>query len=145
MPIDYVSDKSLGLSVTVIEGTVTVDEWRSHVRRQLADPDWPAGPASLTDARGANAVANGEPAVQEMAAMYAAKASQTRNMRFAVVAKDAFEMARDFEEAVEPGGTRSLTVTSLDVACAWLCVDRDVVDALIQRVRASMNLRESAR
>jgi len=145
MPIDYVSDKGLGLSVTVIEGTITPDEWRAHVRRQLADPDWPAGPASLTDARGANAVPNAQPAIEEMAAMYAAKATQTRNTRFAAVATSAFENARDFEETVEPGGTRSLTVTSLDVACAWLCVDRDTVDALIQRVRASMNLRESAR
>jgi hypothetical protein len=49
MGIAYYCDKDKGVSYEVWAGVVTGSDWVEHVRRQVADPEWPAGDRSLTD------------------------------------------------------------------------------------------------
>ncbi len=51
MGIAYSCDKDSGVSYEVWAGVVTGNDWVEHVRRQVADPGWPAGDRSLTDLR----------------------------------------------------------------------------------------------
>jgi hypothetical protein len=138
MAISYVCDEAIGLSVTVAEGILTAEDWRAHVLRQMADPAWPAGRASLTDATRVRVSEQARAIGDDIASLYAPKKDRTQRMRFAIVAHFAFADARSFEGAVEPHGTRPIVFNDLPTACVWLGVDQDRAGALIEELRNSM-------
>ena len=46
MGVAYRLYKSLGLTLTVFDGTITVGDWRAKVLELFADPEWPPGDGS---------------------------------------------------------------------------------------------------
>lgn len=138
MGIAYVNDPALGISVTVIDGRVNADEWRAHAHRQIADPDWPAGPMCLTDASRSEFSPEATAQMEEIAALYVDKADRTRRAQFAIVATKAYMDMVTFQDAADPNGARRIVFTDLASACAWLGVDLDAISALIEGVRTAM-------
>jgi hypothetical protein len=140
MGIAYCCDKDIGITVTVWDGVVTPEEWRAHIRRQDADPDWPTGPAflgQLTTARGLSAF--DASVVDEMRALYRDRAKQLARIRSAVVSDRAFGASGQLEQAVaETSGVRNIMFNDVATACMWLGVDVSAVQTIIDRLRASL-------
>ena len=133
MAIEYRLDRALGLTLVVWDGVVTGHEAEEQVRRLRADPDWPPGRLHLLDLTSVGAVPTvGETRLVEMLAEMA----EMRQIRFAVIAGDAFAEATRFQEAASAVGvTHIIVFNELSTACAWLGIDFDATRTALHALR----------
>jgi hypothetical protein len=119
--IEYRLDRTLGLTLVVWDGVVTGHDAEEQVRRLRADPEWPPGRLHLLDLTSVSTVPTvGETRLVEMLAEMA----EMRQIRFAVIAGDAFAEATRFQEAASGVGvTHVIVFNELATACAWLGID----------------------
>ena len=133
MAIEYRLDRALGLTLVVWDGVVTGHEAEEQVRRLRADPDWPPGRLHLLDLTSVSSVPTvGETRLVEMLAEMA----EMRQIRFAVIAGDAFVEATRFQEAASAVGvTHIIVFNELSTACAWLGIDFDATRTALHALR----------
>ena len=138
MGIAYRLDHTLGLTVTVFDGKITGEEWRSAVLQVFADPGWPPGRLNLTDLRTADAslltVADREQ-IFEINARYAHKLI---GMKSAAIGGALFEEARAFEREDRTSGLRLIAFDDVGPACTWLGVDVNDVRPVLEELRSQL-------
>src|SRR6188474_3654637 len=122
MSIVYRINQERGVAFVVWDGLVTADEWLAHVRRLLADADWPPDRRlHLSDLRTATPDASIDEVVLKQAADLFGP--QVANLRAAIVAGDAFEKAGIFERLITRYRPFVFVFNTLNPACGWLGVD----------------------
>jgi hypothetical protein len=135
MGVAYSLDKTLALTLTVFDGPVTGDEWRSTVRDLFADPSWPPGRLNLTDLRSADLSAITASDRAAVHAINARHAHKLVGMKSAAIGGANFEAARSFERDDRSSGLRIIPFDDLGPACVWLSVDAHAIRPMIEQLR----------
>lgn len=138
MGIAYRLDQGLGLTLTVFDGVITGEEWRTKVRALFADPAWPPGRLNLTDLRTADSSLLTAADRNEIYAINAHHANQLVGMKSAAIAGVHFDETREFERGNRPSGIRLIAFDDLGPACAWLGIDAALVGPMITVLRDEM-------
>ena len=135
MSIAYRINQERGVAFVVWDGLVTADEWLAHVRRLLADADWPPdGRLHLSDLRTATPDASIDEVVLKQAADLFGP--QVANLRAAIVAGDAFEKAGIFERLITRYRPFVFVFNTLNPACGWLGIDVADAQRTLESLRA---------
>ena len=124
------------LFVSVWEGLVTLDEWKSFAAAQLTDPRWPPGKFGLADISSLDPSALTRCDVEEMAVLYQKRLSDRRGWKFAIVAHAGWDLAESFEREVVSANTIVFSLAS--AACGWLQVDRERTLSAIKELRKEL-------
>ena len=139
MGIAYSCDKDKGVSYEVWEGVVSGSDWVQHVRRQVADRNWPAGDKSLTDVRLVSLdSAIGDADLEEVGAIYRAQTKKIASSRAAVVASKEFRFCPLYPIFTSRHGMRVIVFNNFAMACKWLGLDPNEADRSIVRLRAKI-------
>jgi len=135
MSIVYRINQERGVAFVVWDGLVTADEWLAHVRRLLADADWPPDRRRhLSDLRTATPDASIDEVVLKQAADLFGP--QVANLRAAIVAGDAFEKAGIFERLITRYRPFVFVFNTLNPACGWLGIDVADAQRTLESLRA---------
>jgi hypothetical protein len=146
MGIAYSCDKARGISYEVWEGVVTGDEWVQHVRRQVADRDWPAGDKSLTDLQLVSERSSiGKAEIKQASAVYRTKGDKLAAGRSAVVVGKSFQKSPLFELFASRHGLRVIVFNDIGTACKWLGIDSKEAEQMVKLLRARMRGETSGR
>lgn len=135
MGVAYRLDAALGLTLTVFDGKITGEEWRSVARAIFADPGWPPGLLSLTDLRTADASALSDSDRAEVVAINGSHADQLAAIKNAAIGGRNFEAAQRFERESQLSGLRLIVFDDLPNACVWLGLDANTVREMIEQLR----------
>jgi len=137
--IAYRLDHALGLTLVVWDGVVTGYDAEEQARRLRADPDWPPGSLHVLDVTSVSSV----PTVADTKLVeMLAEMAETRQIRFAVIASDAFAEATRFQEAASAVGvSRVIVFNELSTACTWLGVDLTATRAALSALRNELRER----
>jgi hypothetical protein len=138
MGIAYRLDGALALTLTVFDGKITGDEWRSAVHEIFADPSWPPGRLNLTDLRTADASALTGADRAEILSINARHAHKLVGMKSAAIGGSTFDAARKFAREDRASGLRLIAFDDLAPACTWLGVDVAKVRSMIDDLRARL-------
>jgi len=139
MGIAYSCDKDKGVSYEVWAGVVTGNNWAEHVRRQVADPEWPAGDRSLTDLRLVSSNSSiGKAEMEEVVALYGAHPAKLAQGRAAVVAGKDFQLSPLFRIFTSRHGFRLIVFNDMLLACKWLGLDSNEAERSIAWLRAKL-------
>jgi hypothetical protein len=138
----YRCDTGLGLTVSVADGDMTLEQRREQITTLAADPDWPKTQRLITDLTTLSA--ESRPSAERVAEssddFLRQLAPHTENLRWAIVAHHTFHEAQMFERNLESQGPRIIVFNNVDTACTWLGVDttdvRDAIDDLRRQLRA---------
>ena len=136
MSITYSIDEDLGMVFVLWDGTVTAAEWLTHVRRLTADARWPTSRA-LSDLRSARLDSSIDDAVLREAAGLFGSHHQIDRLKTAIVAGDAYEQARVFEDVIARHRALVIAFNSLKPACDWLGIDVAAADEALASLRRS--------
>ena len=139
MGIAYYCDKDKGVSYEVWEGVVTGSEWVEHVRRQVDDPDWPAGDRSLTDLQLVSRNSSiGKAEMEQVVDLYRAQPAKLAQGRAAVVAGKEFQLSPLFKIFTSRHGFRLIVFSDLTLACKWLGLEAMDAQRAVGRLRAKL-------
>ncbi len=139
MGIAYSCDKDKGVSYEVWAGVVTGVEWLEHVRRQVADPEWPAGDRSLTDLQKVSRNSSiGKTEMEQVVALYKAQPAKLAQGRAAVVAGQDFRLSPLFNIFTSRHGFRLIVFNEVNLACKWLGLDPVEAERSVVRLRAKL-------
>ena len=139
MGIAYSCDKEKGVSYEVWAGVVTGNDWVEHVRRQVADPEWPAGDRSLTDLQLISKDSSiGKAEMEQVVALYRAQPAKLAQGRAAVVAGNEFQLSPLFRIFTSRHGFRLIVFSDMSLACKWLGLDLHEAERSIVRLRARL-------
>jgi hypothetical protein len=139
--IAYRADRALGLTIGVLDGEITAEQYYKFAERQNADADWHATNRSLIDARTVLTPALLIEQVSAFADVYAEIRANDPLSRSAIVAGHDFGLARDYSELRTGGGTLTIAFQDLESACIWLEAELDHALRTIAELRDE--LRES--
>ena len=144
MGIAYQVDPSTGVSVSVWQGHVTLEEAMQHVADLRAMPEWGAGGRILTDLSGVPSSALPDPGqVAKLAAAFMDLIDgRTQQAKWAFVANAAFMRASQFGEAIHEEVRSVLVFFDLASACIWLDVDRDALRGVIESLRIQAQVQD---
>jgi hypothetical protein len=146
MGIAYSCDKPRGISYEVWEGVVTGDEWAQHVRRQVADRDWPAGDKSLTDLQLVSERSSiGKAAVKEVSAVYRTKGNRLAAGKSAIVAGKSFQKTPLYGLFASRHGLKVIIFNDIGMACKWLGIDPKEAEQMVKLLRTRMRGEKSGR
>ena len=139
MGIAYYCDKDKGVSYEVWEGVVTGRDWVEHVRRQVDDPDWPAGDRSLTDLQLVSRNSSiGKAEMEQVVDLYRAQPAKLAQGRAAVVAGKDFQLSPLFRIFTSRHGFRLIVFNDMLLACKWLGLDSNEAERSIAWLRAKL-------
>ena len=142
MAIAYRTQRASGLSIGVLDGEITAEQYYEFAARQNADPDWHASTRSLIDARTVLTPVLLLEKVAAFADVYAEMRANDPPGRTAIVAGHDFNLARDYGELRTSSGTFTIAFHDLESACIWLETALDEARRTIAELRDE--LRESA-
>jgi hypothetical protein len=135
MGVAYQLDERLGLTLTVFDGLVSADEWRSVAVEIFTDPDWPPGKLNLTDLRTADTSALTAADRAEIIALNGSHAARLAGMKSAAIGGANFEVANTYEREDQSSGMRIIVFNDLTTACGWLGVSTQTVGPMIEQLR----------
>jgi len=139
MGIAYSCDKDKGVSYEVWAGVVTGSDWVEHVRRQVADREWPAGDRSLTDLQLVSRNSSiGKAEMEQVVAIYRAQPKKLAAGKAAVVAGKDFRLSPLFRIFTSRHGFRLIVFSDMATACKWLGLDPKEAERSIVRLRARL-------
>jgi hypothetical protein len=122
--IVYHIDKKAGITYVIWDGVVAAETYIAHVKRLLADPDWPpARGLHLSDLRSASLDSTIDKTVLEQAVAMFRAHPKTPIVRTAIVAHGAFQQALLYERLVSAIEPSVIVFHNLDTACIWLGTD----------------------
>ncbi|MBI1372274.1 MAG: hypothetical protein GC159_05875 [Phycisphaera sp.] len=121
MPIDYVTEISLGLSRMTVSGRVIFADLESLVRRQLNDPDYALCSRELVDARDVTPDVTSDE-LRRYAELIARHNGSLPKTRTAIVTNDdlTFGLARMYSGMVESTGREVEVFRTIADAERWL-------------------------
>jgi len=138
MAVGYQLDAALGLTLTIFDGKITAEEWRSVVGEVFNDPGWPPGPLNLTDLRTADPSALTATDRQEILAINGLHTDKLAGMKSAVIGGPNFDAVREFGRNDTTSGLRLIAFDDLPNACAWLGVDIERVRQMVEQLRRTV-------
>jgi hypothetical protein len=144
MGIAYRCDTDRGITLSVWDGVITIDDWRDHVRRQLADPQWPGGRLSLTDARSARHLFTAYE-ICDIAAMYRSEPARITGIRVARIGAEDSLAALTFQQAIGPSGPTTLVFDDLESASRWLGIQAADVQPMLDDLRDDLRTSDRRR
>jgi len=133
----YRVEEERGVAFVLWDGVVTADEWLTHVRRLVVDPQWPPA-LHLSDLRSAQIAPSIDEAVMREAVDLFGRHDKFAGLRAAIVAGDAFQKARIFEDMVAHHWGLVFTFNSLGPACGWLGIDHEYAEQALESLRAQL-------
>ena len=137
MTIIYHIDKQAGVTYVVWDGVVTAELYIAHVKRLLADPDWPpARGLHLSDLRSASLDSTIDKTVLEKAVAMFREHPKTPTVKTAIVAHEAFHQALLYERLISSIEPSVIVFHSLDTACMWLGTDSEAAARELNSLRA---------
>ena len=136
--IAYRTHPRIGLTISVIDGEVTEDDFRELARCQGDDADWHASTCSLTDARTALTPSVAPESLGAFAAQYAQMRATDRPWRAAIVTGHDSQLAARYSELRTDDQTRTIVFDDLTSACMWLDVDLETVRGTITALREEL-------
>ena len=137
MTIIYHIDKQAGVTYVVWDGVVTAELYIAHVKRLLADPDWPpARGLHLSDLRSTSLDPSIDKAVLEKAVGMFAEHPKISTVKTAIVAHAAFHKALLYERLISPVEPSVIVFHNLDTACLWLGTDPVAATRELNSLRA---------
>ena len=137
MTIIYHIDKQAGITYVVWDGIVAAKQYLSHVKKLLADPDWPpARGLHLSDLRSTSIDATIDKAVLEQAVGMFAEHPKISTIKTAIVAHGAFHQALLYEQLISPYEPSVIVFHNLNTACIWLGADSESAAQAIKSLRA---------
>jgi hypothetical protein len=140
MTIIYQIDKQGGITYVVWDGVVAAEQYISHVKRLLADPDWPPFRGlHLSDLRSTSLDQTIDKAVLEKVVGMFAEHPKISTVKTAIVAHEAFHQALLYEHLISPIEPSVIVFHNLETACMWLGTDSE------SAARALKSLRTRAR
>ena len=136
MSIVYLIDPDPGVTYVVWDGTITADQWMTHVRRLLSDPDWPpAARLHLSDLRTATIDASIDDGVLKKAVELFGQHPNIANLRVAIVAGGELHRAGIFERLSMRYPMFVFSFNTLRPACEWLGIDADQAERILRPLR----------
>ena len=126
------------LIIEVWDGVITVDQWRTHLQRYLADPALAALDRSLVDVSTADTSLLTDADEAELVAMYVPHASDLAPMRNAVIAAREYEPSVEFGHRLERLNLNLIVFNELTGASAWLRLDPNEVRPILQDLRDAL-------
>ena len=137
MTIIYHIDKQAGITFVVWDGVVAAEPYMAHVKRLLADPEWPpARGLHLSDLRSTSLDPTIDKAVLEKAVDMFSEHPKIASVRTAIVAHEAFHQALLYERLISPIEPSVIVFHNLDTACMWLGTDSDAAARELNLLRA---------
>ncbi len=138
MPVVYRTDAPRGLTIAVIDGSVTHEEFHELARRQMDDAAWHANRRLLTDARTAVTRHVSEEELHAFADLYAEMRRGDRPSRAAIVAHNDFDLAGRYGALRSSRRATMIAFNDVVTACAWLGVDIAAVRTTIAELRSEL-------
>jgi hypothetical protein len=115
-------DETLGVTLGVWVGTVTMAEWHAYLRAALEAGEFPVGAHQLADLRRWTGPFDIDPDDLERGIEIMAEAGRAAS-QLAIVIRDGWEHAETFEHLFTKRAEGGVVVfANLDVACTWLGV-----------------------
>lgn len=134
MGIAYRCDKTNGVTLAVWSGQITPADWEASISKQVADPEWPAGPRYLTDIR--SAVLDPSKMEPNFGRMVDKVADWIPpGMKYAIVAPNNFQLASGFRDRMKHLDVTCIVFTDFTVACLWLGLDRQSTEQSLQQLK----------
>ena len=133
--------ESEDLIVTVWHGPITWDEWEALAHRQVTHPASSYGRRRLTDARSADTSALTPEHAEAISEMYASAGLEIAGTQLAIVADDMTALAENVRRSLTALRVTTFIFNRLEVACAWLDADPDIVDDAVSELRAVLDAR----
>jgi hypothetical protein len=123
-------------NLSLNRGVVTFEQFLGHFEHILADDSIRPGYHTLLDLRNANPSEITHDQILMLAKHFAAVDHEKGCIKKALISCEAksFEQSQIYESGMCASGVRTITFTSLTVACAWLNVDLDVVENAIAKL-----------
>lgn len=144
MPYAYRCDHIAEVTITVASGVITRTDMLEHVRRQVTDPEWPAGRVLLSDYRLIEGLVLTASDFDDAARLYAPKASRIVSMRTLYVASRSFGdddvVQRMFARRY---GTGPALRPDIETACSELGIDPIYAHAVIAQLRDELANRDA--
>lgn len=127
------------LVISVWDGVVSFEDWKTNVRNLMADPDFSKTRMHLTDLRfGSSDGSVGENEIREMVDYIGRSDASAAGRKIAILGGDEFEKSRLFERLAEPLGINVIVFNELARACTWLGIDLKKTERQIEELRASL-------
>ena len=137
MTIIYQIDKQVGVTYVVWDGVVVAEQYIAHVKRLLADPDWPPDRGlHLSDLRSTSLDPTIDKAVLEKTVSMFAEHPKISTVKTAIVAHAAFQRALMYERLISPIEPSVIVFHNLDAACMWLGTDSESAARTLKSLRA---------
>jgi hypothetical protein len=136
MNIGYVFDSEQNLIISVWNGIVTFDSWRSQVEQLVDNPKFSTHNKYLVDIRYGSADPSiGKEQIQQMAGLIGSKSKKIFNMKMAVVGTKEFEKSLLFRSFMNPETAAVIVFTNMRIACTWLEIDQVKTEKKIKELR----------
>ena len=142
MGIAYRADRSLGCTVSVWDGTVTAADVRHHLIRLAGDNDWPPGRLHLTDLTTITKATVPDP---ELVDLLYEGTNAAEKLKVAVVVRSDPRFAPELRYANAAEELAAITFVDLAVACAYLGVSQDAIQATISELRQELHVENATR
>jgi hypothetical protein len=137
MTILYHIDKQAGVTYVVWDGVVAAESYIAHVKKLLADPDWPpARGLHLSDLRSTSLDSSIEKAVLAKAVGMFSEHPKIATVKTAIVAHEAFHQALLYERLISPIEPSVIVFHNLDTACMWLGTDSEAAARELNSLRS---------
>lgn len=142
MGIAYRADRTLGCTVSVWDGIVTGADVREHLVRLAGDNDWPPGHLHLTDLTTITKASVPDPELLDL--LYEGT-NVAEELRVAVVVRAGPDFEPDLRYATATEAVAATTFADLPLACAFLAVQEDAIQATIIELRQELEAENAAR
>lgn len=127
-PVRYEVMEGGKLVLEIWNGDISRGDVESHSRKHLADVRVAPGAAVLADARSANFGLAPNDVQHVVDGLYAGRQGRMKIGKCALLVNDrTYDLARAYESSAAKYGVTVIIFNSLDVACAWLGVDSEMV------------------
>ncbi len=139
MGIDYIYRADQRLMIVVWDGMIKAGQWRAHLIRIFADPDFRRAEIQLTDLRYSTI----DPSISDNA-IYRAVGFLVRRReliaqkKLAIVAGSEWEKPKLVEHLIQHLTVRPIVFTNLVTACTWLNLDVVDIGQEIQQIRLEL-------
>ena len=132
MGIAYRTDRSLGCTTSVWDGTIVAGDVRDHLVALAGDRDWPPGHLHLTDL---TTIANATIPDPELLDLLYEGTNLVEELRVAVVVRSEFLLRPGLRFASASAEIRATSFTDVDLASAHLGIDASTARATIDELR----------
>jgi hypothetical protein len=133
-----------GRGVLVVwDGTVTLNDWRDHLRSMLADPAYRAAKAQLADVRFVSLDQSfTDEGIRETISRIGSQRAQVAGMQLAILAGRHWSKAKLVESALRPLSVAPIVFNDTRTAFAWLGLDPADASAMIDELRQGLTKSE---